>query len=62
MFDDTKIDIPCPDCGRESKQTIRRLKTNPELSCSCGARFHVKADQLRRTLKKIEDSLKRLGR
>lgn len=57
------LDIPCPGCGEKLHETIGRLKGNPKLTCPhCGERFAVNADQFRRGLAPVEESLDKLRR
>lgn len=51
---DTKLTIPCPEpgCGHEFKESVRRLKDNPELICPiCSSTVRVKGDELKGTLR-----------
>ncbi|KDB53923.1 hypothetical protein X805_04770 [Sphaerotilus natans subsp. natans DSM 6575] len=61
-LDDHKIDIPCPSCGRKRAETIRKLKTNPKLTCVCGTVIDVDAKQLTAGLKGFEKSIADLER
>ncbi|MEF3068089.1 hypothetical protein [Pandoraea apista] len=65
-LDDKTIDVPCRKCGQKSKETIRRLKTNPDLTCrSCGAITAVKADEIRaaeQAIKKALDNIRKVFR
>jgi len=57
-LDNAEIEIPCPKCGKESKQTVGRLKNDPKLTCPhCRFVFHVEAKQLRELLRKVNKSL-----
>jgi len=60
MLDTVKVPIPCPQCGHEIEETIGRLKSNPKLTCRCGASIDVEADKLLRVVEKIEHELAKL--
>lgn len=58
FLDDAEVEIPCPKCGKESKQPFGRLRNNPKLTCpSCHLVFHVEAKQLRELLRNVNKSL-----
>lgn len=60
VFDDQKIDIPCPECRRQTATRIGKLKRDPHVVCACGARIDVDAQELLRELKQVEKSLSNL--
>jgi Zn finger protein HypA/HybF involved in hydrogenase expression len=50
-FDDAEIDIACPKCGHEIKQTVGWLHTYDEVGCPrCRKRFRVDSTQAIRAL------------
>ena len=61
-LDDQKIDITCPSCRRKHSETIRKLKTNPKLTCRCGFVIAVDGKDLASGMKQIEKSLADLDR
>lgn len=62
-LDSSTIDVPCPGCGKKSKQRIGRLKRDPTLTCAgCGASIAVDAKQLRDAIRSVEKSLNDLTR
>jgi hypothetical protein len=61
-LDSHTVDIPCQGCGKKMPEKIGRLKTNPQLTCSCGAVTSVKADELRKGIAAIEKQLDDFGR
>lgn len=63
LLDDATIDISCPKCSRKRTEKIRKLKTNPQLTCvGCGAAIQIKADELRKAIDKVDRSLADLKR
>lgn len=67
-LDSAEIEIPCT-CGHKSKKTIGWIKSNSKFTCVCGINITLDADQFRREIDKVDDSLaglqetiKRLGK
>lgn len=63
MFDEIEIDIPCPNCNKKLKTTVKNLRTNPILHCKhCGDDIKINADTSKfdRETQKVEKSLKKL--
>lgn len=61
---DSRIDVPCPQCGHKIAQTLRRLRDNPEITCpSCGVAFDCDGkagvDQI---VKAYEDGVEKFSR
>lgn len=66
IFDKHKIGFDCPKCGHGISETIRKLKTSPDLNCpACGTTISIDADDFARGVrdaeKQIEDFRKGLG-
>lgn len=62
-LDSRAVDIPCTKCGRKLRETIGKLKTDPQLVCTaCGTRIQIDASQLRRQIAAVEKQLADLGR
>ena len=61
-LDDQKIDITCPSCRRKRSETVRKLKTNPALTCLCGTTLEIDKNQLSAGLKSVEKSLSNIKR
>lgn len=60
LFDSQSLDIPCPQCGKKTPQTVAWLKANAEMVCpGCQTVIALDRDQLFATIKQVE---KRLGR
>jgi hypothetical protein len=70
FFDDAKVSIPCPTCGKKSPQPIGRLKHDPKLVCPLrGQAFQIEGgasfdkaekavDKFRRSLRDISKRLR----
>lgn len=60
MFDkNVKLDIPCENCGYETKFSIRDLEKNPSYECSnCGAEINLDASEFKKGLKDAEKMIK----
>ncbi|MBN9096057.1 hypothetical protein [Pandoraea pnomenusa] len=62
-IDSETFEFPCSSCGKKFKETIRRLKSNPRLTCgSCGAVNTVDTDQLRKVEQALKKSLDDIGK
>jgi len=61
FLDDVEIEIPCSQCGRKMKKSIRWIKNNSEFTCACGVRIILDADQFRREIAEKEAQLRNLG-
>lgn len=60
-LDNVTVDIACPQCGKQLKEKIGRLKRDKHIACpSCG-RIAVNTDQLRRVERSIDEQLAKLG-
>jgi len=58
IFDDTTIDIECPNCKGKLKMAVRDLK-RPDAKCKkCGIKFE--SSQFKRELDKAEQAVKDL--
>lgn len=67
MFDDAKIDLPCPHCGKKTAKTVRWLKSHSEMAChACGELFQLDTKELKSGLsaaeKKVADLKRQLSR
>lgn len=60
MFDQQTIEIPCSNCGKNTKKTVGWLKTNKSFVCHCGTTINLNASNLLRELKEAERSLNKL--
>jgi len=62
LLDSQSIELHCPSCRRAFKQTIGKLRTNPQYTCVCGQVTRIKADELDRAVKSVEQQLAQLSR
>lgn len=56
-FDSAPIAIPCPQCGKQLKEKIGRLKRDKHITCPACGRIAVDTDQLRRLEADIEKTM-----
>lgn len=57
-IDSRQLDIPCPHCNHKIKESIGRLKRNPNLSCtSCRQSFSVDPTGLNNGIQAVEREL-----
>lgn len=62
-LDQHALELTCPQCSHKFKETIGRLKHNPQLTCGgCGTAINIQADELASAIKTIEQSLRDLQR
>ena len=62
-IDDELFPFSCPNCGKEIKEKIGRLKRNPKITCrGCRTSISIDANKLRRTIDSIQKSFDKLGR
>jgi endogenous inhibitor of DNA gyrase (YacG/DUF329 family) len=58
VFDNSDIEIPCPHCGKKTKQRIGRVKHDKNFTCpGCGKVSALDASGLRDGLKGAQRSL-----
>ena len=58
MFETSKINIPCPECGHKTKKTISWLKANDVMVCGgCSKQITLDRKDLLAGLKKAEKIL-----
>lgn len=61
-IDDTDVQLDCPACGRQFKQKLGRLKSNPTIKCpGCQQPIKIEASGLRKAVDKANESLGKLG-
>lgn len=62
MFGDQVIEFPCGSkCGRKFKKKVSWLERNKTLKCECGTLNELDSRQLTKSLKGVEDELKKMG-
>lgn len=62
VLDSQTIDISCPSCGHKLRQSIGRLKLNPQLICRCGQVINVNESNMSREIAKVDKGLADLGK
>lgn len=61
LLNKTEIDVACRRCSVKSKQTLGRLKDNPEITCpACGLRFTINSEQFREGMRKVNKAIEDL--
>lgn len=60
-LDSVTVDIPCPQCGKQLKEKIGRLKRDKHITCATCGRMAVDTSQLRRVEDGIKKQLSKLG-
>jgi uncharacterized Zn finger protein len=46
-FGDAEFDVPCAKCGHTTKQKVRTIETDPEITCPhCGTVTKIEANWL----------------
>ncbi|WP_150428852.1 hypothetical protein [Dechloromonas sp. CZR5] len=61
-LDSQIITIPCPQCGKQLKEKIGRLKREKKIACSVCGPMTVNADQLSAIERSINEQLAQLKR
>ena len=54
LLDNEPLEFPCPNCGKNIRQTIGWVKTHNYYTCICGCRIELRTDQFRRKIAEIE--------
>lgn len=63
LFENSDIEIPCPHCGKKSKQRLGGLQHEQDLICvHCSQRFTLDTQGLIDGLKSAQDSLNDFAR
>lgn len=58
ILDDASIDIPCPQCGKETSKSIGWIKANQEFACpGCGNTIRLDSEAAIRELQKADNAL-----
>jgi len=48
------VNIPCPQCGEKTPQTVATIETSPRIRCAkCGVMFGINATKL---MKKLQEA------
>ncbi len=56
-----EIRFQCPKCGRDLKQTIRRLKANEHMTCQgCGIGINIDTNRLAKATEEIHKAIDKI--
>ena len=59
-LDSQTIEIPCPNCGKKSRETLGRIKAVQKLTCRhCRQTFDLDKTQMTREIAKVDAALKK---
>ncbi len=62
-IDGHAVTLTCPSCGKKFDEKIGRLKHDPTLTCpGCLQPVRIEAEQLRRGIQSVQESLNKLTR
>ncbi len=62
-FDDQELSILGPNCGKETKGKLGRLRAHGDAICgACGTHFAIDTKKFHETVRSLEKRLKGLGR
>ncbi len=57
-LDAAEIELTCPQCGHQFKETLGRLKNDPKLVCpGCSSTIAIEAEGLRDGLESAQESV-----
>lgn len=62
---DPEFPIECPNCGKTTKKSLSKLKTNNNVTCSCGHTITVNRNSVKvtsNTVGKINKQIMKLGK
>lgn len=63
FFDGAEMNVPCPNCGHETAQTLGWLKRSPQWLCEgCGLTVQLDASDVARGVQEMEEALAELER
>jgi len=60
MIENVSINVPCPECGKRTKKTMKWVQSNPTMPCECGATVDLDANEETRAIRELKTALKRL--
>lgn len=62
LFRDQQLTLTCGQCGHQSKETVARLETSPDVTCPrCGVVTHYDGRQLKAKLGEVDKAIEKLG-
>ena len=63
VFDDSPIELTCPNCGHKFSERLGKLKNSPTLACpGCQTPITIDASQLDATVKQVDKKLADFGK
>jgi hypothetical protein len=62
MIDQVEISIPCSDCGKRTKKTMKWVQSHEELICECGASIDLDKTEETQATRRLRKSLKRIAK
>lgn len=62
MLDNVEVKLPCPQCGKQLKEKIGRLKREKHIKCVICGRVAVDTDQLRKVEATISKEMAKISR
>ena len=60
IIDQVEISIPCSDCGKSTKKTMKWVQSHDELICECGASIDLNKIEETQATRRLKKSLKRI--
>ncbi len=62
IIDQVEISIPCSDCGRSIKKTMKWVQSHDELICECGASIDLDHTEETQATRRLKKSFKRIAK
>lgn len=62
FMDDTRIEVPCPKCGKKLPTTVGKARRGPTLSCPGGHSVTLEARDFDRGFSKVEGTVNDIKR
>ena len=60
MVENVEISIPCSNCGKWTKKTIKWVQSHDQLVCECGAAVDLDETEETQATRRLRKSLKRI--
>ena len=62
MIDQVEISIPCPDCGKRAKKSMKWVQSHDVLVCECGTSIDLDKAEETQATRRLRKSLKRIAK
>ena len=62
MIDQVGISIPCSDCGKSTKKTMKWVQNHDELICECGVAIDLDEIEETKSTRRLRKFLKRIAK